>query len=74
MADSLREDLLASDEQYRRLAHEHLAYEQRLSALIGQSRLSDDEQIEETRLKKLKLRLKDEMQQIERHRSSASAA
>ena len=75
MADSLREDLLASDEMYRRLAHEHAAYDQRLGALICQSRLSDDEQIEETRLKKLKLRLKDEMQEIERrHRTAMSAA
>ena len=75
MADPTREDLLASDDTYRRLAHEHAAYEQRLNALIHQSRLSDEEQVEETRLKKLKLRLKDEMQEIERrHRTAATAA
>ncbi|MBV9669788.1 MAG: DUF465 domain-containing protein [Acidobacteriales bacterium] len=74
MADSLREELLASDETYRRLAHEHATYAQQLDALINQSRLSDAEQLEETKLKKLKLRLKDEMQEIERrHRSSGSS-
>ncbi|HEY0565979.1 MAG TPA: YdcH family protein [Terriglobales bacterium] len=75
MADSAREQLLASDEQYRTLANEHAAYEQRLASLLSKSHPSDDDHIEEIRIKKLKLRLKDEMESIERRsRGSLTAA
>jgi uncharacterized protein len=74
MVDSNREELLASDEAYRRLAQEHASYEQRLDALTHKSRLSDDELMEEIRLKKLKLKVKDEMQNIERLRRPAASA
>jgi uncharacterized protein YdcH (DUF465 family) len=74
MADPTREELLA-DEHFRQLMQEHAAYEQRLAALMSKPRPSEDEQIEETRLKKLKLRIKDEMLDLERrHRCPAPAA
>ena len=65
MVDSVREQLLASHEEFRRLAQEHTQHSQRLNSLIDKRFLSDDEQMEEVRLKKLKLRLKDQMQNIE---------
>ena len=65
MVDSVREQLLASHENFRRLAQEHSHYSQRLEGLIGKRYLSDDEKLEEVRLKKLKLRVKDEMETIE---------
>lgn len=74
MAEQAREELLASDENYRRLAHEHAGYEQRLDGLLRKSRMSEDEQLEEVKLKKLKLYLKDAMEEMERrHRRSAVA-
>ena len=64
MEASLREQLLASDEGFRQLAREHSTYSQRLDSLIAKPYLSDEEKIEEVRLKKLKLRLKDQMEAI----------
>jgi uncharacterized protein YdcH (DUF465 family) len=65
MVDSVREQLLASHEEFRRLAQEHTQYSQRLDSLTEKRYLSDDEKLEEVRLKKLKLRVKDQMQVIE---------
>jgi uncharacterized protein YdcH (DUF465 family) len=65
MSTSIKEQLLASDEEFRRLAHEHSEYAKRLESLIEKRYLSDDEKLEEVRLKKLKLRLKDQMEAIE---------
>ena len=64
MATQVKDELIASDETFRRLAQEHTQYAQRLEALVTKRFLSEEEQIEETRLKKLKLRLKDQMEQI----------
>ncbi len=71
MATQVRDQLLASNEEFRRLADEHSQYSQRLDSLIQKKYLSEDEKIEEVRLKKLKLRLKDQMETLEQqYRSS----
>jgi len=62
-----RDQLLASHEEFRKLATEHTQYERRLDSLTQKRYLTDDEKLEEVRLKKLKLRLKDQMESIERH-------
>jgi hypothetical protein len=64
---------LASDDQIRKLAHEHSLYAQRLDALAQKRYLSEDEKLEEVRLKKLKLRLKDQMTSLE-HQFSQRAS
>jgi len=66
MASQARESLLGNNEEYRRLVAEHAQYSQRLDGLIQKRYLSDEEKIEEVRLKKLKLRLKDQMERLER--------
>jgi uncharacterized protein YdcH (DUF465 family) len=65
MAASLREELLASHEEFRRLAQEHSQFCQRLETLLQKRYLSEEEKLEEVRLKKLKLRIKDQMESIE---------
>ena len=60
-----RDQLLTSHEEFRRLVREHTQYAQRLDTLTQKRYLSEDEKLEEVRLKKLKLRVKDQMQMIE---------
>ena len=60
-ADSLKEELMASNPEFRELAREHGRYEQRLSELSALTYPSDEEQLEEVTLKKKKLALKDQM-------------
>jgi hypothetical protein len=62
----LREELIATDEEYRRLYQEHQEYERRLDELNHRSLLSQDDEIEEKRIKLHKLALKDRMEAIVR--------
>lgn len=59
-------------EEITRLQTEHRRYAQRLDELIQKPYLSEDEQLEEVRLKKLKLHAKDLIQALE-HRTVAVA-
>ena len=68
-----RDQLLASHEEFQRLVQEHSQYSQRLETLTQKRYLTEDEKLEEVRLKKLKLRLKDQMQLLERQAQRASA-
>ena len=68
-----RDQLLAGHEEFQRLAQEHSQYSQRLESLTQKHYLTDDEKVEEVRLKKLKLRLKDQMLDLERQAQRASA-
>ncbi|MFZ0708127.1 MAG: DUF465 domain-containing protein [Candidatus Korobacteraceae bacterium] len=65
MAAQVRDQLLASNDEFRRLASQHSQYAQQLESLIQKKYLSEEEKLEEVRLKKLKLRLKDQMESLE---------
>jgi len=72
--DSLKEQLLAIDPEFRELAREHGRYEQRLSELSSLQYPSDEEQLEEITLKKKKLAVKDQMHAIMlRHQKAESS-
>jgi uncharacterized protein YdcH (DUF465 family) len=55
---------LVTNADYRRLAAKHADYARRLQELASQPYLTEEEALEQVRLKKLKLRLKVEMLRI----------
>ena len=59
--DAVRDELIKSNPAFRDLVHQHQSYEERLSELAHLTYPNDDEQIEETTLKKKKLQIKDEI-------------
>ena len=59
-------DQLLMNEEYRRLNEQHHEFENRLLSLTEKIVLSDEEQVEETTLKKKKLQVKDRMEAIAR--------
>ena len=65
--DSLKEELINRDPEFRELAREHHKYEERLTELSALAYPSYEEQLEETTLKKKKLALKDQMYSIMAH-------
>ena len=62
--EELKAHLMETHEEYRQLASQHLEFAHKLDELEALPHLTDQEQLEETRLKKLKLRLKDQMEAI----------
>jgi uncharacterized protein len=67
--DELKRQLLQTDEEYRQLASQHHDLDEKLHSLAIRNYLSEPEQLEEVTLKKRKLHLKDQMENIvRRHR------
>ena len=62
--EELKAHLMATNEEFRQLASQHLEYAHKLDALEALPHLSEQEQVEEVRLKKVKLHLKDQMEAI----------
>jgi uncharacterized protein YdcH (DUF465 family) len=62
--DDLKAHLMQTDEEFRRLAEQHMQYHELLEALEAKSHLTPQEEVEEHKLKKLKLHLKDQMNQM----------
>ena len=65
--ESLIDQLMAQNDEFRRLRSEHQGYEKELEALRGTAPLSTDQQWRMSELKKLKLMAKDRMETIIRH-------
>jgi len=61
---AVREQLMANDPEYQRLNQEHAHYAAQLDQLASKRYLNEQEQMEEIRLKKLKLRVKDQMEML----------
>ncbi len=60
----LRQQLLAGNEEFKRLAAEHQSYDDQLEQLSHRHHLTDAERLQEITLKKRKLMLKDQMYSI----------
>lgn len=61
---SLKELLIKSNDHYRELYEEHHRYDERLSQLAAIHFPNEEEKLEELTLKKKKLSLKDQMEEI----------
>ncbi|HEY8020083.1 MAG TPA: hypothetical protein VIH93_03225 [Thermoanaerobaculia bacterium] len=73
--DEIKEELIATDDDFRRLYEEHQACERRLAEINQKSLLSQDDEIEEKKIKLHKLNLKDRMESMLRaHRESRVSA
>ncbi len=64
LAEAVREQLMATNEEYQNLQREHTRYAAELEKLASKTYLSEPEKLEEIRLKKLKLRVKDQMEEL----------
>jgi uncharacterized protein YdcH (DUF465 family) len=73
MENSSTESLTQADPEYDRLHAEHQDHELRLRELASKPRLSEEEELEEKRLKKEKLLLKDRMEAIARNHRTGVA-
>ena len=62
MLRQIREQLLTSDAEFRRLADEHSRYESQLEQLSKTPYVNAEDFLLESALKKMKLRVKDEME------------
>lgn len=64
MTRAPRDILLETDANYQRLAEQHHKYEAELHKISSSPYLNSEDLLEEIRLKKLKLHVKDEMELI----------
>ena len=62
--EELRAHLMVTNEEFRNLATQHSEYARQLDSLETLPHLTYEQELEETRLKKMKLRLKDQMEAI----------
>ncbi len=62
--EELKAHLMASHEEFQKLAGQHSELAHKLDDLEALPHLTQEQELEETRLKKLKLRLKDQMEAI----------
>ena len=60
--EELKAHLLQTDEEFRRMVNEHSDFAHKLDELASRPHLTEQEQIEEVRLKKLKLHMKDRIE------------
>ena len=62
--EEIKAHLMQTNATYRDLVRQHHEYDELVEGLESKAALTPQEEIEEHRLKKLKLHLKDEMEQI----------
>jgi len=69
----IKEHLLQSSEEFRRLAQKHTNYKEQLEKLLHRGYLSEEEKVEEVKLKKWKLYVKDQMElMIQKYRQQTA--
>jgi len=68
---AIRAMLMANNSEYQRLSIEHAHYAALLDEFTSKRYLTEQEQLEEIRIKKIKLRLKDKMESLVQKTGSA---
>jgi uncharacterized protein YdcH (DUF465 family) len=62
--EEIKAHLMQTNERFRQLVNQHQEYDRQVAELEAKHALTAQDELEEHRLKKLKLHLKDEMEQI----------
>ena len=71
--EEIKEHLMSANPEFRRLVEEHKQYVDQLEILLNRHHMTEQDHIEEVRLKKKKLHLKDQMNSmIQKFRSELS--
>jgi len=59
--DELKAHLMATSEEFRQLVAQHAEYKRQVEAIEAKPHVTPEDEVEEHRIKKLKLRLKDQI-------------
>jgi len=70
----LKAHLMATNEEFRQLVAQHAEYDRLLDAIEEKPHVTPEDEIEEHRIKKLKLRVKDQMNKIMAHNKAEKVA
>jgi uncharacterized protein YdcH (DUF465 family) len=70
----LKAHLMATSEEFRELAAQHAEFERQLDAIEAKAHVTPEDEVEEHRIKKLKLRVKDQMNDILAHNKAEKVA
>ena len=66
--------LLATNEQFRTLSEQHALLKQQIEQIESKPHVTEADEIEEQRLKKLKLQVKDQMNDLLAHSRAATVS
>ena len=72
--EELKAHLLATNEQFRTLAEQHARLKQQIEQIEAKPHVTEADELEQQRLKKLKLHIKDQMLEIMAQHKHASVA
>ena len=59
--EEIKDHLMSADAEFRRLVEEHRQHEEKLNELLNRHHMTEHDHLEEIKLKKKKLHLKDQM-------------
>lgn len=62
--EDLKAHLMATNEEFRALAAQHASFDKQIEVIEQKEHVTPDDELEEHRLKKQKLRLKDQMNEM----------
>jgi uncharacterized protein YdcH (DUF465 family) len=70
----LKAHLMATSEEFRQLVAQHAEYDRLLDAIEAKPHVTPEDEIEEHRIKKLKLSIKDQMNEMMARNKAAKVA